>query len=115
MYKINSYSGYFYVHCSNTGTLLIQKSFKYWDDAKSEADELINKSFDINDVLLFIHTFSDSYFSANFKSLEIEKAKTIVLNKFSQQSDKLNNTINIYQFEAVKKNIKDQIRKELLK
>ncbi len=115
MYKINSNSGYFYVNCANTGTLLIQKSFKYYDDAKSDAEKLITKSFDINDILLFIHTFNDSYFSANFKSLDIEKSKTIVLNKFSRQSDKLNTTINIYQFEAIKKSIKDQIRKEILK
>jgi len=40
MYKIVSHSGYFYVQDKTTGKLLIQKSFKYWDDAKSEADKL---------------------------------------------------------------------------
>jgi hypothetical protein len=39
-YKIVSYSGYFYVQNKETGKLLIEKSFKYWDDAKSAANKL---------------------------------------------------------------------------
>ena len=40
MYKIVSYSGYFYVQHKDTGKLAIDQTFKYWDDAKSAMDKL---------------------------------------------------------------------------
>lgn len=72
--------------------------------------------YDINDILLFIHNFEDDYFTANFKSIDIEKAKTKILNKFNDLAKEVNlkNNISEYQFKTIKLNIKDQIRKELL-
>jgi hypothetical protein len=40
MYKIENYSGFFYVHCIKTGKLLIKKSFRYYDDAIKEAKNI---------------------------------------------------------------------------
>ena len=36
-YKITSYSGFFYVIDKTSGKLLIEQSFKSYDDAKREA------------------------------------------------------------------------------
>ena len=36
-YKITSYSGFFYVIDKSNGKLLIEQSFKSYDDAKREA------------------------------------------------------------------------------
>ncbi len=43
MYTIVNFSGYFYVNCKKTGKLLIEKSFRYYDDAKREAENLNKK------------------------------------------------------------------------
>lgn len=73
------------------------------------------KKFDISDILLFINNFSDPYFTANFKSLDIELAKTTVFNEFSEQQDILKGSINESQFNAIKRSIKDKIRSKILR
>lgn len=46
MYKIQSYSGYFYIHSKNTGKLLINKTYRTYRDALNDAQSIqdyINK------------------------------------------------------------------------
>lgn len=40
MFIITSFSGFFYVTDSKTGKLLIEKSFRYYDDAMRAAKQL---------------------------------------------------------------------------
>jgi hypothetical protein len=40
MYEITSYSGYYYVTCLKTGKLLIETSFRYYEDAVKAAKTL---------------------------------------------------------------------------
>jgi glucose dehydrogenase len=40
-YKIHSYSGFFYVIDKNTGKLIIEQSFRTYDDAKRAAKNWI--------------------------------------------------------------------------
>ena len=75
----------------------------------------MESKFDFNDVILYITSFNDDYFTKSFSSKEIEMAKEKVLQSAFVDCEYFKNmTINKTQFLNVCKNYKDKIRKEIL-
>ena len=71
--------------------------------------------FDFNDVILYITTFNDDYFTKSFSPEKIEKAKEkVLLSAFIYSENFKNLTINKTQFTNVCKGYKDKIRNEIL-
>ena len=69
---------------------------------------------DFNDVILFISTFEDDYFTKSFAVDKIKTAKDEVLTNAFNDADKFKGVINDSQFNAVCKSYKDKIRKLIL-
>jgi hypothetical protein len=71
--------------------------------------------FDMNDVILYITTFNDDYFTKSFSPEKIEKAKEKVLQSAFIDSEYFKNlAINKTQFANVCKGYKNKIRNEIL-